>query len=179
MKGDALPHLLSFLSLYLGIPRNRFSEASPSSSFPSPSSIYVSVLDSISGTVIGHQSYIWHSQKKKHYLWNKAKKTKRDINMGEQMGQSGMWCLEHRSRQEERHSHCYCAHCDAASVWLPYGRSSGMNNAMISLSVFSVWLLATSGKGTKRRCTWGKTHPHFSFWHDSFSDRCGCAAFSL
>lgn len=109
----------------------------------------------------------------------KLKKTKRDINMGEQMGQSGMWCLEHRSRQEERHSHCYCAHCDAASVWLPYGRSSGMNNAMISLSVFSVWLLATSGKGTKRRCTWGKTHPHFSFWHDSFSDRCGCAAFSL
>lgn len=66
----------------------------------------------------------------------------------------------------------------AALVRLAHCRSSGMNNAMISRSIFSVWLLATLGKGTRRRCTGDKTHPRFSFWHDSFGPSCGCAAFS-
>lgn len=52
-----------------------------------------------------------------------------------------------------------------------------MNNAMISRSVCSGWLLATSGKGTHCRCTRQNT-PHFSFWLGSFAHRCGCAAFS-
>lgn len=67
----------------------------------------------------------------------------------------------------------------AALVRLAYCRNSGMNNAMISRSIFSVWLLATSGKGTQHRCTGDKTPPRFSFWHDPFGPSCGCAAFSL
>lgn len=67
----------------------------------------------------------------------------------------------------------------AALLRLACCRSSGMNNAMINRSIFSVWLLATSGKGTQRRCTGDKTPPRFSFWHDPFGPSCGCAAFSL
>lgn len=155
MKGEPLPHLLSFLSLYLGIPCNRFIEASSSSSSPPPRLVYLPFLCPSSTPSQGQWlaiKLIFGTAKRKsincEIKLKKKGKTETWTCEGGWISQAcGVWNTG-AGRKRDIHMVIVAnrAHCDAALVRLPYGRSSWMNNAMISHSVFPVWLLATSGK---------------------------------